>query len=1610
MMAGDIPLRQNLSVTSIAEFSEPISETDEIESVRQLQKLGDKAFKKKDYEKASAYYKEALEIDAENVQLLSKRAVSNIELKNYREARLDADVLVKLNPHVPQGHYLLAVCLDNLGEYAAAIAAFLRAVKHDPNHQSQLVDNVAVVAANLCQFSDDVLQKLEDAAPVDKLMLVAECLYESKQYIVCIHVQQTIQDLKQTSVEVRLKSQYLLAMCYQKHQELDRALDHFHALLVQALSHKNNIYEASAYHNLAQLNLRVGQIQQGILFYEKLLSICEDLKTEDGGEDESGEAEHVKDNLVGDKLQRHVHEILTSAYRAASDLSQALFHADQYLHTTVSGEVKNDQEVVGKAYLLVGFLREGVGDYSTALKHYQEYFAISKAKNDRVGMARAYGCLGRVYHQLHNLTLAQSYYEQELAIAEKWKYFEMVAAVLKSLSKLFDERGEHDETFKYLERYLRVSRKLDEFHTECEALMDIGDFYLHQDRLLQSEHYFEQAYGLAERTKLSEHKHKAASKLAGILVQSNEEKSLERARFLCQESIRFCEGLATIHEEEGSVFPQEMKECLRQSSAILKVSLCKLKRTIEALEHAEALNSIEFQDILAKQARNGVVERYASLDFQDMCKLVNSQSSSVLYYDVTDCGVLTWVLKPNEGCVHFALELPTKGKKCMQHLHNLIHAIYSEEGGLQNMYDCEYRALPMLDSETHQMQMYFKSLSKQFRASLKRPAKKTSNATSPATSEASENPLRVLHKILWSPIVEYVSEGEVIVVSDSILTELPFDSLIDQSGRQLGETHRVTAVPSLKVLQTLISNQTSVNDIYLTDSVDDQASLSGFSQTKSDPTKIYLDHMNRVVIPQSSRPHQPVQDSIRVAPEMAATGMTNPTVVAFDTNFCDKIPDERDPVAVMEERRIAGACARGSTLISETWSGVEVPSVKDGRLDTFRQREGKAGVIVMGNPTLPEKMRLHGKIWNSPPELAVAQMEVHKIADYLNTDPWLGASVTRDAVLSKLPRATIIHLALYGSWEEGALVCAPNPTTQPLKGGEYQEEAYQLGLQDVLGMRLCSQLVVLSCCYGNRHRPFCLSLPLAFIAAGAQCVLVMLWAVSDLVRDKFWHHFYMALQEGTMVSHAVYTAKQALRQDNRFQDARHWAAFHLIGFDQYINLMTIKHALIDHQLNETEGHILNAMKENALNVREDDPEEETEFALIRKLCGHLSAALTHHVQHPSVLPCILKLLQQGKVILGDRAQDPPPSCILPPEVLASPAAIPLLTLLGFHFQPKGPTNSEPYVVFPTWDPDGLFPPALQAVEAMTDIVVNTECSHTLAKVLEVHDKLTSGLIDLLSITKHMPEVQLRATDSGIQSMWVQNKARALLHAMGFRQIGKLIMFDGNKANRKQLFAVLQVLCAMSGEKGKNMLERLDMRYLGIAASRLATKSPRQSPVKSARIMSGSTIRMTTPPVTKVNRLRTLNPVVLPGNKMEMSTPWLMEEAHPLEVREKMKLANSLRENHIKFANRLKSNKTWHLDGVEPQADEERQKFGLPPDRPKKVKMKPNATPSMPRVPVDYVQPLSAEALEQRRDYAHFIARVRSMDLEKRHQKSVQALFLPYVGRGRGGGVQRTEAK
>ncbi len=51
----------------------------------------------------------------------------------------------------------------------------------------------------------------------------------------------------------------------------------------------------------------------------------------------------------------------------------------------------------------------------------------------------------------------------------------MHATALRSLGDLADDRGMCEKALEHLQSYLRISRKLDEFETECKAYLRLGE-------------------------------------------------------------------------------------------------------------------------------------------------------------------------------------------------------------------------------------------------------------------------------------------------------------------------------------------------------------------------------------------------------------------------------------------------------------------------------------------------------------------------------------------------------------------------------------------------------------------------------------------------------------------------------------------------------------------------------------------------------------------------------------------------------------------------------------------------------------------------------------------------------------------------------------------------------------------------------------------------------------------------------------------------------------------------------------------------------------------------------------------------------------------------------
>ncbi len=197
--------------------------------------------------------------------------------------------------------------------------------------------------------------------------------------------------------------------------------------------------------------------------------------------------------------------------------------------------------------------------------------------------------------------------------------------------------------------------------------------------------------------------------------------------------------------------------------------------------------------------------------------------------------------------------------------------------------------------------------------------------------------------------------------------------------------------------------------------------------------------------------------------------------------------------------------------------------------------------LLVGNPIMP--------ITGIPPvqqrPLPGTEKEANKIAPILNTQPLIGKQATKSAVLQKISTAKIIHLAthglLYGFGERipGAIALAPD--TPGVNEG-------LLKTTEIINLNLKADLVVLSACDtggGEITGDGVVGLSRSLLTAGAESVIVSLWAVDDSSTSDLMVEFYRQLQQNPDKAKALRQAM--LSTMKKHPHPIHWAAFTLIG-------------------------------------------------------------------------------------------------------------------------------------------------------------------------------------------------------------------------------------------------------------------------------------------------------------------------------------------------------------------------------------------------------------------------------------------------------------------------------
>jgi CHAT domain-containing protein len=234
--------------------------------------------------------------------------------------------------------------------------------------------------------------------------------------------------------------------------------------------------------------------------------------------------------------------------------------------------------------------------------------------------------------------------------------------------------------------------------------------------------------------------------------------------------------------------------------------------------------------------------------------------------------------------------------------------------------------------------------------------------------------------------------------------------------------------------------------------------------------------------------------------------------------------------------------ATGKYLI-EHYSILTAPSIQVLQFThQQRQRVGYGEFLVVGNPAMSNVPPKPGERSPLLPNLPGAEQEAKTIAQLLNTQAIIGKDATKAAILEKMPRARIIHLATnaIADNERGigsAIALAPSGNDNGL-----------LTAEEIQNLKLNAELVVLSGCdtgLGKITADGVIGLSRSFIAAGVPSAIVSLGDVSDEATAFLMSEFYRNLQQNSDKAQALRQAM--LMTMKNYPNPLDWGAFTLIG-------------------------------------------------------------------------------------------------------------------------------------------------------------------------------------------------------------------------------------------------------------------------------------------------------------------------------------------------------------------------------------------------------------------------------------------------------------------------------
>jgi CHAT domain-containing protein/tetratricopeptide (TPR) repeat protein len=241
------------------------------------------------------------------------------------------------------------------------------------------------------------------------------------------------------------------------------------------------------------------------------------------------------------------------------------------------------------------------------------------------------------------------------------------------------------------------------------------------------------------------------------------------------------------------------------------------------------------------------------------------------------------------------------------------------------------------------------------------------------------------------------------------------------------------------------------------------------------------------------------------------------------------------------------------TPVLERVEIVEIPSatVLEALRSGARRTYSLDSLAVFADPSFAGDGRSRGSLQALPKTRSEAEAITELAGAQRRVAVAFGVDANRDAVLgSKLKGFKVIHFATHGT------IHPAHPELSGLELAQLDAEGHRiegtLRLQDIYGMGLNAELVVLSACNTGVGPDVAgeglASLARGFFYAGAPRLVVSLWPVDDASTAELMRLFYSRLlRQNQAPALALREAQREIRRSSKYSDPYYWAGFVFIG-------------------------------------------------------------------------------------------------------------------------------------------------------------------------------------------------------------------------------------------------------------------------------------------------------------------------------------------------------------------------------------------------------------------------------------------------------------------------------